>query len=322
MFDLPWLGERKAREAIPYALEEQLAQSVSTLHFALDKAHYQDGKYLIVVMDKQRLLDWMNSLDEHHLDFDQMTIDWFALTPDEICVTQDSVLIHHDEFKGALSPSLAKTYLDQATRKQGFIFADSTPLVQSPEFALQEESSILFIAKRLAKATFINLCQGDLRHDTTRETSVRWYYASLIALGLWLMSLLIMNVWNFYHLKTQHVTTDVQIAAIYHAFFPNATQVISPRFRIEQALKTDGAGQQSSFWGLLGQLVTAYKPSDRLTIDQVNFQNQRLMVNLTSDDFATLEAFEHRLKQTRLQVTQTQASSHENHVVAILELQE
>ena len=34
--ELPWLGERKARAAIPYALEEQLAQNVATLHFAFD----------------------------------------------------------------------------------------------------------------------------------------------------------------------------------------------------------------------------------------------------------------------------------------------
>ena len=43
VFNLPWLGERKAREAIPYALEEQVAQPVTELHFAFDKAHYRQA---------------------------------------------------------------------------------------------------------------------------------------------------------------------------------------------------------------------------------------------------------------------------------------
>src|SRR5580692_5459631 len=39
--ELPWLPERKARIAIPYALEDKVAQSVEELHFAFDKLRYQ-----------------------------------------------------------------------------------------------------------------------------------------------------------------------------------------------------------------------------------------------------------------------------------------
>ena len=40
--ELPWLSESKARTAIPYALEEQLAQNVNTLHFAFDKSYHKN----------------------------------------------------------------------------------------------------------------------------------------------------------------------------------------------------------------------------------------------------------------------------------------
>ena len=320
VFNLPWLGERKAREAIPYALEEQVAQPVTELHFAFDKAHYQQGSYLIAVIDKQRLLDWMGLLDELELDFDQATLDWFALAPGEVCVKETSVLIHHDEFKGALSPELAQSYLNQSSNQQGFLFDESAPGVRSPDFVSMEGASTLFIAKRLAQASFINLCQGEGRHDMARETSARWYHASAILLGVWLCSLLGMNALNLSRLSTEHNLLDTQIAVIYRVFFPHSTDVISPQFRIEQALKTDAAGHQGAFWYLLGQLVASYKASDRLTIDQLHFQNQTLFVSLTTEDFATLEAFEHRLKQAKLQVTQTQAASHDKQVVAMLEL--
>lgn len=79
--ELPWLGERKGRAALPYALEEQLAQPVPSLHFAFDKAHYQNQRYLVVVMDKQYLLNLIKTVMEAGLLFDAVTIDWFAVMP-------------------------------------------------------------------------------------------------------------------------------------------------------------------------------------------------------------------------------------------------
>ncbi len=43
--ELPLLGERKARAALPYALEEELAQNVTTLHFSFDQKHYKQNRY-------------------------------------------------------------------------------------------------------------------------------------------------------------------------------------------------------------------------------------------------------------------------------------
>ena len=325
LFNLPWLGERKAREAIPYALEEQMAQPVGELHFAFDKAHYQNGHYLVAVIDKQRLLDWMGLLDELNLDFDQATLDWFALNAGEMCVKETTLLVNHDIFKGALGPGLAQDYVKQAIPNTGFLFDDSAPEMRILDFVPVKEKFYTFIAKRLAKASFINLCQGGLRHDTTRETSMRWYHVSAFLLGVWLLSFIAMNALNLHRLGTQNAVLDDKIAVIYHAFFPQATLVISPQFRIEQALKANASGSQGSFWSLLSPLVSSFKKADILksnilTIDQFHYQNQMLIINLTAQDFATLEAFEKRLKRAKLKVTQTQASSHDKQVVAILEL--
>ena len=43
--ELPWLAERKAREALPYALEEQVAQQLTSVHVAFDKPHYKNNQY-------------------------------------------------------------------------------------------------------------------------------------------------------------------------------------------------------------------------------------------------------------------------------------
>jgi general secretion pathway protein L len=320
--ELPWLGNNKAREAIPYALEEQVAQPVSELHFAFDKAHYEKGRYLIVVIDKQLLTNWMGLLDELGIDFDHVTVDWFALHPGEILVSEHRVLIFQKQFKGALSPHLAQLYLNQTTEPcHGFLFDDSSPDVRSPQLTSMEGKFDAFIANRLHNAHSINICQGEFRHDTHRESSRRWYFVSAALFGLWLLCILGMNALSVYRLNTEQRIVNEQIAEIYHAFFPKAALVVSPKFRIEQVLKNDTSEQQGNFWYLLGQLASSIDvESKHVTIDSLHYQNQMLNGNLLCSDFASLEAFEHRLENAKLKVNQTQASSQDNHVVAILEL--
>ncbi len=320
--NLPWLGERKAREAIPYALEEFIAQPLSELHFAFDKQHYQQGQYLILVADKQQLLHWLQLLSELSIHFDQMTIDWFALYPNEVVVLQDSVLISQTTFKGALSPALAQGYLNHDSEPyQGFLFQNSSAEIRASQCVSLEGEAEVFIAQRLLHTTFINLCQGDLRHDTHQTMRGRWSIVSVVCLGAWLMSILMMNSLNLYRLNYQNHVVDGKIAQIYQEFFPNATDVISPRFRIEQLIKSGSSSQQGEFWYVLGRLSLVVEDSPKkLKIEQLRYHKQSMIIHLMTDDFASLESFENRLRQAQLKVTQVQASSQENHVAAVLEL--
>lgn len=106
---------------------------------------------------------------------------------------------------------------------------------------------------------------------------------------------------------------------IYHEFFPDAKQIISPKFRITQLLKNNNEEDQNRFWFLLNQFAKVMK-NDRITLEQLRFQNKTLSVTLISTDFASLEELENELKKLQLKLKQTQASTHEQQVVATLEL--
>ncbi|WP_156812641.1 type II secretion system protein GspL [Legionella tunisiensis] len=108
--ELPWLAERKARAAIPFALEDKLAQPVDSLHFAFDRAHYNDGHYLVVLGDKNLLTELINKFDNQGIRFDSLTLDWFALQKNEAAVTPTNILVNDAHFQGALSPELAVLY--------------------------------------------------------------------------------------------------------------------------------------------------------------------------------------------------------------------
>jgi len=318
--ELPWLGERKARAAIPYALEDHLAQNVNTLHFAFDRQYYQNNHYLVAVIDKQLLTDLIARLQAVNLKFDVITLDWFALKEHEACITQTTILAHDHTFKGSLSAELAAIYLNnRPLTTEVLVFADSNPQISSNSFTPIDSACNVWVAKRLARINAMNLGQGELQQSSGKQTSVFWYQASAVLFGIWLITLITTHAIQLYSLTSKNKVFDQQIAVIYREFFPQAQQVISPKFRITQLLKSNVATEQDSLWQLLDKLSQALVRS-QITIEQLRFQNPMLAVTLTSKDFAALEKLQVALRQAKVKVEQTQASSHEQQVVATLEL--
>ncbi|ETO93772.1 type II secretion system protein GspL [Legionella oakridgensis] len=319
--ELPWLNERKARAAIPFALEEQLAQNVATLHFAFDRAHYQNHRYLVAVIDKQYLANLIHELGVLNLAFDMITLEWFALQAQEACVSQTSFLAYNETFQGALSLDLAKIYLaERSTELTFYVFQDSAADLSDLFFPSRIDSSFYgWVAQRLQHTKPINLCQGEFQQSKSQQSIRFWYFLSAALAGIWLISLLVVNAIHLYWLNKKNAELDQQIAVLYREFFPEAKQIISPRFRIGQLLKSDMNHTDSALWLLMDKLAHAFS-SGQFVIEQLRFQNQVLSVTLLSKDFAALEHLQRRLQQTKVKVSQTQASSHEQQVLATLEL--
>ena len=318
---LPWLGERKAQAAIPYALEEQLAQPVTSLHVCFDRQYYVDNRYLVVVTDKPYLVHLMQQWDALNLDYDEITLDWFALNQGEACATASTLLVNDQLFKGALSGELAAMYDRQGeSTTQCLAFKDSLPALVSKQFTILDERSAVWIAKRLLTGKKMNLCQGELQHNNRQPSFKYWYGLAGILAGVSLACMLFLNVFYLYLLNNKIADVDKKIAAVYHHFFPEAKQVISPKFRVEQLLKAGRASTQSAAcWTLLDKLAHAIK--GKLShVEQIRFQHPILSVTLVAKDFASLEALQQRLKEQQVNVTQVQASTEEHHVIATLEL--
>lgn len=316
--ELPWLPERKARIALPFALEEKLAQPVEELHFAFDKLRYQNNHYFITVMSKKRIQDIINKLDEYNIDYEAITLDWFALSLNELVITESVLLVNNEDFKGALSGELALSYLKTHPLDQAQLFEDSQ-IITDTSMPKNIESSHIWIAKKLLISKPLNLCQGDMQHGNAADWISKGYKIAGLLGGLWLISLLLVNALSLYSLNKQNKELDNQIATIYREFFPEAKQVISPKFRISQLLGNNASNSQSHFWFLLNQFAKGMNESQQ-TVENLRYQNKTLTVTIVSADFASLEEIENKLKSLQLKVKQTQAATRDQQVVATLEL--
>lgn len=319
--ELPWLPEKKARAALPYALEDKLADNVENLHFAFDRNYYQQGHYLVAVCQRTYLATLFEKLAHQSIKFDVITMDWFALANSEACIVDTGLLIHDNLiFCGALSAELAPLYLKGTPLDfQLYSFIDSDDsLLNYPSQSTGEKSAV-WVAKRLQKAKLLNISQGQFQQQSSYAQTKRWYYAAGIMASIWLLTALLINSIKLHTLDTQIKEVDGQIAVIYKQFFPQAQQVISPRFRIEQLMKSKKGEGNNTFWLLLNQFSLASKDIGT-KLEQLRYQNQQLQVTVVSKDFNALEALQTYLQNTQINVKQTHASSKDNQVLGTLEL--
>ncbi|MFC3909465.1 type II secretion system protein GspL [Legionella dresdenensis] len=319
--ELPLLNDKKAGTVLPFALEENLAENLDDLHFAFSRNHYKQGRYQVAVCNKIFLADIISRLKENNLRFDCITVDWFALADGEGCLSGSGLLINDQTgFCGYLNQDFVPIYLK--TRPEDlkiYSFADTDPALQTTGTTSESEMSASWIAKRLQSRPLLNLCRGEFAHETATGNQKIWYYAAAGMIGLWLLAVIAVDAIKIHQLNNKIAAVDQQIATIYYKFFPEAKQVISPRFRIEQFLKTHNSGTDNALWLLLNQLSAANQQTQSV-IEKLRFQNQILQVSLIAKDFNTLETLQTALQKAQLKVKQSQAASRDQQVAATLEL--
>ena len=332
--DLPWLAERKASVAIGYALEDEVAQPLDAVHFAFSKAFFKNNQYQVVAIDQIKLTAILAFLKQMAIEPQVVTVDWFALEKNQICLSPYGLCIHTPQFKGGIL-NAGVDYYWQHFRKDIKAMTEVGTDLREPEF-LGFSDSLSFekikptqhiahlfyewVAQHLVHRPFINLCQGRFQNQHRQYQPVFWYKCTAFAALLWLTGIFLTNVLQYYVLNHAINQQDIEIKQLYKTFFPEAKEVISPRFRIGQILDSSANnGENQVFWQLMAKLSQGFRQRS-VDIKQIQFQNTMLSVEILVSNYAQLDAFQQRLKQQGLKVRQSQAMNTNKKVSATLEL--
>src|SRR3990167_2545680 len=165
----------------------------------------------------------------------------------------------------------------------------------------------------------MNLCQGLFAEKKTHNRLKFWYYAAAGLFAIWLITLLSINGYQLMVDNHEIKTLDAQIATIYRHYFPEAKQIINPRFRITQFLKSSASSSDEGLWILLGKCTKTIQENP-ITLSKLDWQNHVLLVTFAVKDFKALDTFQSHLKQAGLHVKQTEASTQDEQVISTLEL--
>ena len=317
--ELPLMNEKKARIAVPFAAEDLVAESIHELHFAFHPKFYYEGKYLVAVIRKAHLHQLIERLQAEDIPCQHLCLDWFALNPEEHCSTQQALLVNKKDFKGALDKDLAELYLQQFPETSVLTFKDSISL-KKPVKSIPDDHSVCdWLSQRLATKAWINLSQAEFLVNNEQYWLKNAFFITVFLAALWLLTIITTDGYKIHYLNKETAVVDEQIARIYKQFFPDAKKVVNPKFRIQQLSASGNQNRSNKIWFLLNQLSKTIN-NNTSTVSKLVFQNKQILITIISPDFAALERFENELKQSSIQVNQTQAKSQDDKVIATLEL--
>lgn len=335
---LPAKQTRYIRQALPFAVEEQLAQDVESMHLALGERSGDRG-YRVAAIDHQKMAYWFQQYtDWAHVRLKAIYPD-SALVPIEdenwaICLDGNVALVTSNtgEWLRLQVSSLplishnlvtlpeddlseAKVTLYGATGDLERHSAIITELAASGFLALKQETleitplALLAISYHQQRCDPINLCEGKYSAADRSQSVFKPWRPAIVIAGIWFIVQLGIEAGLGMQQQQQARQLEQQAMAQYHKLFPDDRRTHSGNVKrvVEGQLRQLGAsGQDAGFLSLLkyaGQQYTLLPGKESITFNSINYSQARgeLVVDLRADSFDKLNALRSALVNSGLE---------------------
>jgi general secretion pathway protein L len=306
--------------ALPYALEDQLAEDVDNLHFAAGKRD-EDGRMPVAVVTRERMDEWQQSLNAAGIYPQRMVPEYHGLmrVPNTLSmlVLADRVMFNdgrETEFViPGISPAdaLATTGIldatadDADTSRHLLVYCDAAlgdryekdwallrHELAEVDVNLLPDGALPKLAVNVAAGAGVNLLQGSYGEKTRVATTLRpWRYAAMLVAGLLLVGLFGKGV-DYYRLSKERDALQEQFAAEYQRLRPNDTrEVVDPAGTvnsIRRSLGSSASGPQV-FLPSMVSLAEAIARNDSAKVEAVSYRAGVVDVRLSAPDIPTLD---------------------------------
>lgn len=314
---LPKMSRQRLLQALPFALEEQLIDDVSELHFAVGD-YQEDGTVPVAVVSQQKMTAWLSLFAQFGIAprafipdifaLDYMPNSWTINTYNQFCVVRTG------KFSGfACEQDNLETLLQLKLAEEAE--SNSINLIRSQH---SEIEMLERIAQEFPTLAFINLLQGGF-HPKPQTSKTRKIWLNACYLGIILIALIfVRDLVSYIILHRQTTKIETAINKIYRANFPQATAVVAPRDRMTQKLKTlAGAASSNNFLGLISTVGKSL-PQGQVRIVNLDFREKQMTLEISAASFENVDTFMKALTQQGLSVKQQNAAEAGDQVKATL----
>ncbi|MCW8982427.1 MAG: type II secretion system protein GspL, partial [Gammaproteobacteria bacterium] len=252
---IPTNRSQKVRQAVPYALEEQLIDDVELLHYAIGSLN-DDGSRTVIAVKQTKMVEWLQSFDDSGLRLTHLLPDLFSLPQVEngwtLHVESERALLRTGEQQGYALPvegldALINSELASLNRDNG-VAPDKIVLIDCRSEGAQN-NELLFelpfeslpclekggeqIANSLNSAPALNLLQGDFSRSVQIWRHLKpWRAAAAMVLSVMLLQG-VSSMIELQRLQTVDAQLQADIENLYRDTFPNARKIINPRLQME-----------------------------------------------------------------------------------------
>ncbi|MEN8131501.1 MAG: type II secretion system protein GspL [Pseudomonadota bacterium] len=335
-------NKQQLLRAIPYALEDELAEDVEALHFALG-TRQPDGSQPVAVVSRNRMDGWLEELKS-------VNMVPHAILPELLCIpisdSNWSIVIDNERaivrsagFAGFSTDAcnlqtIVKLAIEEAQDEApGLIKVfrcdqhahTPLPLDLSVETEEHFDCPPTLMAGGLDEKNNINLLQGEYEISSETARLLRPWRIAAILLGVWLVFQATSISVDYWRLDRDNEALQERIEAIFKETFPEIRRVVNPRVQMEQKLNALVAGGQEDHSNRFMQLLSAggqaIDTSTDVQIDTMNFRQGRLDLALTSTDLQSLEKIKRQINNGGLDAKIESAQSIGERIDARLTIQ-
>ena len=301
---VPARQPQKVLQAAPYALEDQLAEDVDTLHFAIGPRQ-AGGSHPVAVVSRERMDAWLSPLRARGVTPDALLSETLCLPtpePDQwtALVETGRVVVRSGAYSGFACPLAdLESYLqladpDSRMRLRLFVTGglnhDFTRLNRAVELMPGHTETLDVLVRYYRPETGINLLQGAYsQKEDWRRLAQPWRAAAAIAAAWAGLALAHASVQS-HRLGQELKLQDDKNLARFQGLFPAETKIVDLAAQTEQKLTALQGGAANAPWfQLLDVVSAALAANPGLSVKSLQFREGALYLSLTGSD---LQAFE------------------------------
>lgn len=351
--DIPIKGGAKLQAALPYALEEFLADDVDKLHFAAG-ARRSSGRVPVSVVSREKLAEWMSRLSDAGIKPSSMIAENYGLAriPGTISllVAENQIVINDgSDIELAMqdvSPGDALAAIGALDDNRGDPDSDQPDARQMPRhvlvycepedeqryrhewIAIRHELESLDVnllpdgvmprlAVTVATGAGINLLQGDFADKTEYSGLFKpWKYAAMLLLALVIVGV-VGKATNLYILKEQEALFRERFMAEYRQVSPGASEVPDPAAVIASLKARAGRSDTPQvFLQSLEHLSRALRENSEAQIVAITYRAGVVDIRVNAPNVATLDSIQRSIGESGRFVASIQSTDQEGEKVS------
>jgi general secretion pathway protein L len=304
---LPKMNRTRLLQALPFALEEQVIGELNTLHFMPGETQ-ADGSIPVAIVAKEKMQAWMSHTQSLAIQPDVLMPQVFALPLENnvwTIVLHDMAIVRMNAYQGFacdtdnLAELLALALQAENSpdhihihnyTHEAFATQLNLPIKLKEDFH-DKKQFISDLAASALKTPWMNLLQGNYKVRKTRMLEMSKIWNAITMLGVaFLVLLFLYPTVSYLMLKYREHAIDTQIADIYQKHFPQSTNMVAPKLRMQEKLqKYSAEAGDTKLLILMAYVGKGLRAVHGVTLKRLTFQHHQLTLELsaaTSEDFA------------------------------------
>jgi general secretion pathway protein L len=334
--ELPTKAGTKLAQLVPYAMEEQLADDIDDLHFAVGRRLSDSTRTPVAVVTRALMDQWLTALKSAGLEPEAMYADSdllphnpgqsVALLEEDIVVVRppsgSPVTLPSNALQEALEMAQASSP-EGGGAGRGLILYTGAP--EWHEHSAQVESlrerfdgikiqllangPLALFAQQLPTATPTNLLQGTYTPTTSRAVGLRaWRVAAIL-----LASLIALHVagkaTELTLLKRNEHKLDVSIRETFQTAMPGEPSTPDARKVMERRLAAAGAAGSNGLLTTLEALVQARNAAPGSTVQAMTYGHGAIDLKIAAPDASSLDRIGQALRDNGWQADLTSGNN-------------